>query len=513
MPLALLLSPDDQAVSAITGVLEEMSVTCERPMDGPSAAKKLSTQNFDLVLVDCENLPAAKLIFDVCRHPKSGSSPVPIAIVDGRAGLPTAFRLGAELILTKPVAKDQARTTIRTAVSRLKKEEPVLRSAYPVEPPVAPVDTVPEVRAQAAAASTTAGPAVSAKPVEAPEPARTVARMKSVVEENSVAPAAERASLPSRDLAPPQSFAPAPKPVRQEPTPIKVFEDSGPLTDPVLADIDADTPTPALTAYQPAPKKGSGSLYLLLFLMLAGGGFYAAWMYQPGFRDTVQPWVNRALGSVKAPGQSTKPAPQPSSVLTPAVPAPPAQATTLQATQAQDAAASGSQPSISTTAPPAAGDAETATKESAPSGKTETPAPAGADSAKTQTPIDSSSESESEQVEPKKRVLAAVPYDEELPGEKTAIILSSQGAEKRLIHHIQPPYPATARKDRLEGTVVLKAVVSDTGKVAGVRVVEGHPTLATAAIATVKQWRYRPYIRNGKAMPFQTVVLVDFQRH
>src|SRR3981081_1076931 len=122
MPHALLLSPDDQAVSAITGVLEEMSVSCERPLDGVSAAQKLNSQSFDLVLVDCENLPAAKLIFDVCRRSQTGTNPVPIAIVDGRAGLPTAFRLGAELILTKPVAKDQARTTIRTAVSRVRKD-------------------------------------------------------------------------------------------------------------------------------------------------------------------------------------------------------------------------------------------------------------------------------------------------------------------------------------------------------------------------------------------------------
>src|SRR5271165_2831936 len=124
MPHALLLSPDDQAVSAITGVLEEMSVTCERPLDGVSAAQKLNSQSFDLVLVDCENLPAAKLIFDVCRRGKNDHNPVPIAIVDGRAGLPTAFRLGAELILTKPVSKDQARSTIRAAVSRVRKTVP-----------------------------------------------------------------------------------------------------------------------------------------------------------------------------------------------------------------------------------------------------------------------------------------------------------------------------------------------------------------------------------------------------
>src|ERR1700747_1846728 len=159
MPHALLLSPDDQAVSAITGVLEEMSVSCERPLDGTSAAQKLNSQTFDLVLVDCENLPAAKLIFDVCRRGKNGNNPLPIAIVDGRAGLPTAFRLGAELILTKPVAKDQARSTIRTAVSRVRQDTQTNESA-PAETAgpdlhstVVSAAVMSEERAQAAAAT------------------------------------------------------------------------------------------------------------------------------------------------------------------------------------------------------------------------------------------------------------------------------------------------------------------------------------------------------------------------
>src|SRR5216684_1671954 len=158
MPYALLLSPDDQAVSAITGVLEELSVSCERPLDGVSAAQKLNSQSFDLVLVDCDNLPAAKLIFDVCRRTRAGTS-IPIAIVDGRAGLPTAFRLGAELILTKPVAKDQARSTIRTAVSRVRKDAqtnesvPLQPASAPVPSPVITSAVMSEERAQAATAS------------------------------------------------------------------------------------------------------------------------------------------------------------------------------------------------------------------------------------------------------------------------------------------------------------------------------------------------------------------------
>jgi TonB family protein len=114
--------------------------------------------------------------------------------------------------------------------------------------------------------------------------------------------------------------------------------------------------------------------------------------------------------------------------------------------------------------------------------------------------------------EPQKNAASNGPSETELPGEKTAVILSSQGAEKRLIRHIQPAYPVEARKGGVEGTVVLKTVVSETGAVEGVRLVEGNPTLAAAAISSVKQWRYRPYVRDGKAQSFQTIVLVEFQR-
>ena len=91
-------------------------------------------------------------------------------------------------------------------------------------------------------------------------------------------------------------------------------------------------------------------------------------------------------------------------------------------------------------------------------------------------------------------------------------MLSSKGAENRLAYSVAPKYPVEARSGAAEGTVVLKEVVDENGKVEGVRLVEGNAVLATAAINAVKQWRYRPYVRDGKAQPFQTVVLVDFQR-
>jgi DNA-binding response OmpR family regulator len=229
MPHALLLSPDDQAVSVISAVLEEMSVTCERPLDGPSAAKKLTSQSFDLVLVDCENLPAAKLIFDVCRRSQTGTNPVPIAIVDGRAGLPTAFRLGAELILTKPVAKDQARTTIRTAVSRVKKDEPA-RAIHPFEEPPAAQPEISANETQAAAAVAGAGSAVSSSTVTlVATQAPVTAQMSAATEEIKLSKAVkappvfftEKPIVPETEM-----FLPPPQPPSAKPS-----------DDPVLADL------------------------------------------------------------------------------------------------------------------------------------------------------------------------------------------------------------------------------------------------------------------------------------
>jgi len=545
MPHALLLSPDDQAVSAITGVLEEMSVTCERPLDGASAAQKINSHSFDLVLVDCENLPAAKLIFDVCRRGKSGNNPVPIAIVDGRAGLPTAFRLGAELILTKPVAKDQARSTIRTAVSRVRKDVQTNENVPPQPASAATSSAAPTAeRAQAAAAAAgspqltsfaepapsffqTAAPGVA--PNVAPNLAPTAAlaaslsapaiptKMHSAVDEIEATPANPKlnpqsasfrasslseSSLSESSLS--ESSAPA---VSVNSKPARPL---GPSDDPVLAELEeselaesqlkssgpgkaapdqpaAKSDAPVFSSHPQVWQKTRRSLGALLMLVLAGGGFYATWTYQPGFRAIAQPQIDRALALA---GMALPPAPAPSPTkrppqLAPAATAAPAPASPTdqnktQATTTTPDSATGS-PMASTAAPVAA--------------KPEASKP-----------------SETKPSDSKKDVTVATSSGAELPGESSAIMLSAKGAEQRLAYSVAPKYPVEARSGAAEGTVVLKEVVDENGKVEGVRLVEGNAALATAAINAVKQWRYRPYVRDGKAQPFQTVVLVDFQR-
>ena len=568
MPHALLLSPDDQAVSAITGVLEEMSVTCERPLDGVSAAQKLNSQTFDLVLVDCENLPAAKLIFDVCRRGKNGNNPVPIAIVDGRAGLPTAFRLGAELILTKPVAKDQARTTIRTAVSRVRKDAqtnesvPAQPASADVHSPVMPGAAKSEERAQAAAAGSVssqltsfAEPAPSFVPTFVPAagstaplsaPAATT-EMHSATDEIHATPPVlklnpQSGSLSASSLS--ESSLSESSPDRAVSVELKPARPLKPSDDPVLAELErteleesqlesstlensgpskaaplqpaAKSGAPAFPSYRQGRQKRRGPLVALLVLVLAGGGFYAVWTYQPGFRDLAQPKIDRVLalaGMALPPTPAPNPV-KPSTQLAPATTSAPAPESPADPNQTQSKAPDSAMSSAtsSATGSPMASAVATPPVPPAATPSTAVAPPASAATAPT-APVATKPEANKtsdKSADSKKNAAAATPPDTQLPGENSAIILSSKGAEKRLVQSVPPKYPGEARS--AQGTVVLKAVVDANGKVEGLRLVEGNATLAAAAIQAVKQWRYRPYLRDGKAQAFQTIVIVDFQR-
>jgi TonB family protein len=568
MPHALLLSPDDQAVSAITGVLEEMSVTCERPLDGVSAAQKLNSQTFDLVLVDCENLPAAKLIFDVCRRGKNGNNPVPIAIVDGRAGLPTAFRLGAELILTKPVAKDQARTTIRTAVSRVRKDAqtnesvPAQPASADVHSPVMPGAAKSEERAQAAAAGSVssqltsfAEPAPSFVPTFVPAagstaplsaPAATTEMHSATNEIHATPPVLklnpQSGSLSAYSLS--ESSLSESSPDRAVSVELKPARPLNPSDDPVLAELErteleesqlessipensrpskaaplqpaAKPGAPAFPSYRQGRQKRRGPLVALLMLVLAGGGFYAVWTYQPGFRDLAHPQIDRvlALAGMALPPTSAPNPVKPSTQLAPATTSAPAPESPADPNQTKSKAPDSARSSAtsSATGSPMASAVATPPVPPAATPSTAVVPPASAATAPT-APVATKPEANKTSDKPadsKKNAAAATPSDTQLPGENSAIILSSKGAEKRLVQSVPPKYPVEARS--AQGTVVLKAVVDANGKVEGLRLVEGNATLAAAAIQAVKQWRYRPYLRDGKAQAFQTIVIVDFQR-
>jgi len=90
------------------------------------------------------------------------------------------------------------------------------------------------------------------------------------------------------------------------------------------------------------------------------------------------------------------------------------------------------------------------------------------------------------------------------------IRVASRVVEANLIHDVTPQYPAEAGRDRIEGTVVLMAVIGTDGSVKDVRVESGLPVLAQAAIDAVKQWRYKPYTVDGQPVEVDSRITINF---
>jgi periplasmic protein TonB len=88
----------------------------------------------------------------------------------------------------------------------------------------------------------------------------------------------------------------------------------------------------------------------------------------------------------------------------------------------------------------------------------------------------------------------------------------SQGVSTGLlVTKVPPQYPDDARQARIQGTVVLKALLDTNGDVEDLTLVSGHPLLAPAALEAVKQWKYKPYLLNGQPVKVETQITVNFQ--
>ena len=83
----------------------------------------------------------------------------------------------------------------------------------------------------------------------------------------------------------------------------------------------------------------------------------------------------------------------------------------------------------------------------------------------------------------------------------------------RLIRQVKPAYPASAKAQGIEGTILLQAIIGKDGNLLSVTVMNrlADPDLAAAALAAVKQWRYEPTLLNGEPVEVITTVTVDFE--
>jgi TonB family protein len=88
--------------------------------------------------------------------------------------------------------------------------------------------------------------------------------------------------------------------------------------------------------------------------------------------------------------------------------------------------------------------------------------------------------------------------------------ISSGVASGLIVKKVAPLYPEEAREEHVEGTVLLHVMIDKEGNVEHVDLISGHPLLAPAAIEAVRQWKYKPFLLNGKPMEVDTQVQVNF---
>jgi protein TonB len=89
--------------------------------------------------------------------------------------------------------------------------------------------------------------------------------------------------------------------------------------------------------------------------------------------------------------------------------------------------------------------------------------------------------------------------------------IGAKVAEANLISKTDPVYPPLALQARIQGTAEFTVTVGVDGKVENLALVRGHPLLVNAAKGAVFKWVYHPTSVDGKAIPFQTEVLVPFR--
>jgi len=91
------------------------------------------------------------------------------------------------------------------------------------------------------------------------------------------------------------------------------------------------------------------------------------------------------------------------------------------------------------------------------------------------------------------------------------VSLSEDLSQALLLQKVPPSYPEQALKAGLQGAVVLQAWIGKDGSIRDLKLMDGSLLLGQAAVKAVRQWRYKPYLRNGVAVEAETYVTVNFK--
>jgi protein TonB len=149
---ALLFCPDERTAKTVTQVLSELEFQVEACNEPFAAVKLLMAGHFDAVVVDCDNEQNATLLFKSARNSEFNQASLSVAVVEGQSGVAKAFRIGANLVLTKPINVEQSKGTLRVARGLLRKNEAAKTSGKAPEAPARSSITAPPFQSASAPA-------------------------------------------------------------------------------------------------------------------------------------------------------------------------------------------------------------------------------------------------------------------------------------------------------------------------------------------------------------------------
>ena len=108
-------------------------------------------------------------------------------------------------------------------------------------------------------------------------------------------------------------------------------------------------------------------------------------------------------------------------------------------------------------------------------------------------------------------LLPTVPIAPPPPAPTQPLPVGGRIKEPAKLRHVPPIYPPIAQQARVEGRVIIEAIIGVDGRVKEARVLLSKPLLDQAALDAVKQWVFTPTLLNGVPVPVKMTVTVNFQ--
>jgi TonB family protein len=468
LPLSLLFSSDEQAASALSQALIELEFAVECCPEIFGAVEKITGRSYDIIVSDWNEGLEAVFLLKTSRELKANHAAFTIAIADADSA-DAAYEAGADLVLSRPIVPEQVKYALLTC-----------------DPFLAHMKTwLPKFGFPSADISTAEKPVVERVSLRKPEPA-PLPKPVTIVSE------------PPRQLR----AWPSPPPPRKYETPKPMVAAESIFEDDLLYRSRVQTlfqREPSFSSANIVRRKEPGRLLpsiAIAVAFLTVGYVFSEPLYSKGATTSVAQICGRAFDRTQSwlhhseqddqPAAATQMAeddgPQPPSShrgvsrirVTP-VRDPYAPAVTLQKAQPQGASQELAQ------APP-----EAVTTVHIP------------DSLKT-----------SAQGATMRNVAARITPS--LLAALEPVELSEDLSRRLLLQKILPNYPEKAIREKLQGPVVLQAFIARDGTIQDLKLIRGSLLLGQAAYNAVRQWRYQPYLINGRAVEAQTLVTVDFK--